>query len=138
MRNILLGLALAVGFAGSAQAATDVNIVFSSATSSGILVSTGVTVRVDNWINGLSTAPVQATRISVTILNLDSADDIYCAFQSVVSTSTVTNFNLIGRRIGAGIVVTYGASRTVEIYCQCEDAGGAGSCAIYQEQIHKP
>mgnify|MGYP001603550375 CR=1 FL=1 len=65
----------------------------SSAIVSGVIVTTGTAIRVDNrYRNLVSSASINIgtvpNRYMVAVQNQDGTDDIYCGFDSLVSTTT--------------------------------------------------
>lgn len=133
---LAVGFILAM-FSARAEASTDVNVVLSSGNYSGVWVSSGTTVRVDNRVKG-STVTVTSKRIGLEIQNLDSTYNVWCSYDTLFSTNTANQANgdKIGKRIGPGDVVFIGALYTISYYCQAENAAG-GSVWIHTEWVNK-
>ena len=124
---------------GKAEASTDVNIVLSSPTYSGVQVTTGTTKRVDRYTHGSSTATVYGTRIGVEIQNQDATYDVWCAYDADFSTTTVAadRGNDLGYRISAGGTRYMGALRTVEVHCQAAEGAGVVGVWVHTETVNK-
>lgn len=125
--------------AGDAWASTDVNLVISSVTHTGIRVSTGATAdRVDNRSHGVA-ATIPSSRIGIELQNLDSADDLYCAYETDFTTATTTEAlgQDIGKRISPGDIVYIGLLRHAQYHCRGVDAAGTGGVWVHVEQVHK-
>lgn|SRR3990167_1705371 len=129
--------------------ASDFEISFSSAVGSGVIVTTGTAIRVDNWINGSQNGTstikhagvgifVSLDRTNILVQNQDSADDIYCDFASGVSTTTVSagQRGRIGRIIDqANVETNIGCDFSCQYWCLAVDAAGAAGVLIRLEQI---
>ena len=138
MKRMILAVSFMLAmFSAQAEASTDVNVVLSSGNYSGVWVSSGAKVQIDNRVKG-STDTITSKRIGLEIQNLDTAYNIYCAYDNLFSTTTVNQAqgDLIGKRIGPGDVVFIGALRSISYYCQAENAAG-GSVWIHTEWITK-
>src|SRR3990167_9481 len=138
MKKILLASLLGIAFCNKAEASTDVNLVISSATTSGVCVTTGTVVRIDDKIRG-TTGTINSTRIGIEVQNQDSADSIYCGYDTNVTTTTVTNAQAvaIGKEIKAGDVVYIGLLRVAQYNCIAVDAASTSCAWIHLEQVHK-
>lgn len=139
MKKILALAVLGIAFCYTeARASTDVNLVISTAAWSGVNVTTGTVVRVDNFKFG--TRPtVDSTRIGIEVQNLDSADSIFCGYDASVTTTTATvlQANSIGKEIKSGDVVYIGLLRQASYHCRAVDAAGSAGVWIHLEQLHK-
>ena len=137
MKKLLFVIMCAL--AGEAWASTDVNLVISSVTHSGVRISTGATsVRVDNLVHG-STITIPSSRIGIELQNQDSADDVYCAYETDFTTATTTQGlgEDIGKQISSDDVVFIGLLRQAQYNCRAVDAAGTGGVWIHVEQVHK-
>ena len=113
------------------RASTDVNAVFYSTMTSRVIVTTGTAIRVDNWHRGVQGSIVSG-RINLFFQNLDSADDIFCDTNILVSTFP-TSVNQ-GFKYGTGVFGSEGLTTQGSLYCQCADAGGAAACVMATRQ----
>ena len=146
MKEFLLTLAgiLILAFMGlsdgdRAYASTDVNLVTSSGTHTGVQVTSGTTRRVDNLVRGVALSPIPSTRIGIEIQNQDATLTIFCAYDTNFTTATtniITGQNL-GKRILSGDTVYIGMLRGVAYHCIATDAAGATGPWIHVEQVYK-
>jgi len=132
--KILLAVAFSMFISAQAQASTDVNISFSSAVYSGVKVSSGSVVRVDNWVHGVQsgTSTLQMDRNAVVIQNHDSADDIYCGYNTSVATATASGY--LGLKIIPDATGVFGVDMVSTIYCMAVDAAGAAGVRVHITQ----
>lgn len=139
MKKILLALAF-VAVASVARAGTPVSVEISSAIVSGLSVTTGTVIRVDNWNKGASQTDVNystkttiiANRIGITIQNQDSADNIYCDYNATVSTAAASA--QVGTLIEPGDNAYFACPNWMYVYCQAVDAAGASGVRVNLKQ----
>jgi len=150
MKKLLLTLALMV-LGSSAFAATDVNVVISSAIPSRVVVTSGTATgagatRVDNWNRGnqcTTTHCLMASRVSVCLQNMDTADDIFCGWTSSVSSDTATSpqgspgTQETGTKVGPTELYCTDANRDLQVHCKAEDDAGAAGVLIKVDQLGK-
>lgn len=132
----------AVGLLGNsvqdAAASADVNLVYLSTITSRVVVTTGTSIRIDNWMNGTQ-GTVLRNRSTVQWQNLDSSDDIFCLNNnSSVSTDTA-NAN-VGFKYTPGTFATEGIAAGVPqqtIWCRAVDSAGAAGVVIVVRQVSR-
>lgn len=128
MKKLFLSLVLLAGLSLKAHASTDVNVVGSSWTWSGVICTSGTVVRVDNFYHGLSTGIITSQRIGLVFQNQDSTNAVWLGYDANLSTDTtnVAHGQNIGFKLKANDITFIGALRSVQIYCQSADAATTG------------
>lgn len=143
MRDILatfglMALLALVGLSGrgvqQAQASTDVNVVYLSTYTSRVVVTTGTTIRIDNWDSGTQ-GFVKSDRIAVQYQVLDKNWDIWCGNASTVSTDTAKN--TVGFRWSYRDFISDGANAVVQTWCQADDGAGSAGVVIAVRQLQR-
>lgn len=147
---VLIGLVglLDMGHTDLAYAATDVNVVISSAIPSRVIVASGTSTgggatRVDNWDRGVQCTTaycLQPLRVSICCQNLDSADDAYFGWTASVSTDTAqsaTSSLEAGWKVATGDVICKDADRGLALWAKAADSAGAAGVLLSCEQLGK-
>ncbi|MDI6808515.1 MAG: hypothetical protein QME66_05975 [Candidatus Eisenbacteria bacterium] len=156
MREILAGLFVSlVGLVGLFQepvlADWGGGLYMSSATVSGVIITTGTAIRVDNrYRNLVSSASINIgvvpNRYMVSVQNQDGTDSIYCGFDSLVSTTTTlaADRDSIGWQIygdcNAGDIRCEGffpLSANAALWCRAVNAAGANGVLTAVAQYGK-
>ena len=124
-----------------AYAATDVNVILSSATYGGVCVTTGTVIRVDTRRRGGDYTTIPSTRIGIEIQNQDATYNIWCAYDTQFTTFTTgpngVSVSSIGFRLGPDSVRYVGMIRGAQYNCQAADAAGTACVPLHVEHIHK-
>lgn len=154
MKKVLWILLLAI-LSGKAHASTDVNVVLSSITYSGVICSTQATpavnpTRIDNFVEGVtaSTWTLNANRIGVEVQNQDATNSVWLGYNVNVTTPTGGTIGPINPELGfqlkPGDAKLYGmtalsttTTNTPLIYCVAANAAGAAGVQLHIESIFK-
>ena len=137
MRTILTALCLAAALAPAARAQTLSYGTISTATASGIIVSSQAVTRVDNL--NLGVAAVIPNRNAI-VLSVPASGKVNCGFDVLVSTIppslTVTSTHY-GTEYTAG-VYTIPCPSTMAYYCLSASASAAQAVSVQQVSPFKP
>lgn len=139
MKKILSALKWAVLMLSLAPAAHAAPAFFavaiSSGLSSGVCVTTGTTIRIDNWVQGTQVA-ANRDRIGFEIQHLGSANDFYYDYDATFSTTTATTAEaaIIGHKVVQEDIRFIAARWGMVVHAMAVDA--AAACVwIRTEQI---
>ena len=104
------------------HASTDVQLVISSITTSGIAITSGTTVRIDNRVHG-ATVAVDSNRIGIEVQNQHASSNFWCAYDIDFTTATPNNATGLdlGKKVEPGDVLYVGLLRQASYFCMAGD-----------------
>ena len=130
MRSIIFSLSLL--FLSSNLFASELTYMeISTVTYRTIFVTTGTTIQVDNF-DGEGEG-LMSLRNEILVQNLDSANSIFCAYDTNVTTTTIIG-SKAGKEITPGGVVNISIGPSISYHCQAADAAGTSAIPVHIEQ----
>lgn len=137
MRKTIIAL-LCFGAIKAAHAATNVNLVVSSVTYTGIAVTSGTVRRIDNVVRG-STVAIDSTRIGIEVQNMHASANFYCAYDTGFSTAAPSsNVGILqAKKVEPGDVIYAGLLRQASYFCMAEDFANGTTVWAHVENVYK-